>query len=387
VEPLWNNVTDELLACTMLGTLYSLGAIACDGIVISPDTFTSSSPNDLGRSSNSGSFGRDDIDKIKELLKGLGLANIPVFISESGSDQCVEDLRTLYERVGPAGVTLIVIGVLGNIQRFASAYPILLRQKTKEIIHSGDALIKTELSQDGTPISGHDWLNPDPGALNIDMDAATSFYRKMQELLIPMLFISRHCLDNCTMPLDIFSYLDQHGGSRGVALHETWKSSVEKMWAAANASPGDEKTRCGLPDNLDRAWFLRQFCSTDPEKDGDILSTLSPFMLRTSLAFLAVLPQVMARCFSAKTVTVRSVEHRIIGVNEADCGIKDLNFFRTTLYSLLFKGLRLNLSEFQLDRQPLTIQLDDASAWDFDSTGSDVQWLRRFHDPQRISAI
>lgn len=395
-EPLWNNVTDELLACTMLGTLYSLGAIACDGIVISPDKFASAASDEgcgstnVGcRSSEIGSFGSDQVNKIKEVLCSIGLANIPVFISESGSDKCVEDLRSLYEHVGPTGVTLIVIGVLGNIQRFASAYPILLREKTQVIIHRGAALIETEMNPDGTPITGHPWLNPDPGARSIayDMDAAKSFYRMMQESLIPMLIISHHCVYSCTMPLSIFDYLNNNGGSRGREVYNTWKSSVEKLWKASNALPGDTEARCGLPDNLDREWFLRQFCRPGSSAtDEDLMSTLQPFMLRTSLAILAVLPQVMTKCFNVKTVTVRSVEHRIIGVNEAESGIKDLNFLRQTMYQCFFKGLRLNLSEFELDRHRLTIRLDDQSDWDFDHSESGLQWLRP-NDFQHVSEI
>lgn len=194
-----------------------------------------------------------------------------------------------------------------------------------------------------------------------------------------MLIISQHCVQACEIPLGIFDEFHRNGGKLGALLYDNWRSSMENAWEAACAAPGDVEKRCGLPDKCDRAWFLRRFCSErEPESDDKILSALSPFNGNTSLAILTTLPQALRKCFDLKTVPVRSVEHRLIGMDESDSGIPDLNDLRKTMYQCWFKGLSLNASEFDLDRKVrLSMCLDENNLWAFDKRDSALHWLRR----------
>lgn len=380
-EPHWNEVTDILLACSLLRTLYSLGCMTCVGIVIAPDPFHGSS------------YGKENLLRIKEVLCKLGLSDIPVLVSDYGSDQSVADLLCLYQKVGLPGLTLVVTGCLGNVHRFAQRHTKLLRDKTQVIIHIGGALVTKEEGHDSTD---RHWLEPDLTAESnrFDKKEAEGFFKFAQESLIPMLIISHQSAQACETHAQVFRAFHSTGGSMGKLLYDNWQSSMTKTWLAACSPPGESETRGGLPDKCDRAWFLKRFAS-EPEADtgGEEMPALEGFKGKTSIAILAILPEVLRTCFEVKTVPVRSVEHRLIGVVEEDSptkfsrcdslkshsGVQDVEFLRTTMYQCWFKGLRLNASEFETDKKPgrITIQLDNGKGpgWDFDKSDGALSWL------------
>merc|ERR1712194_98065 len=120
-------------------------------------------------------------------------------------------------------------------------------------------------SSDGAETSR---LEPDPEAQSnkMDMQAATAFYRLMQDsLLVPLMIISRHTINVCRLPLMFFNELNTCGGKLGVELHYEWKVADEKM----NAIP--RSTLTGMQVNY----------------------------IYTSLAILAAVPAVRNKVFNA----------------------------------------------------------------------------------------
>jgi hypothetical protein len=115
------------------------------------------------------------------------------------------------------------------------------------------------------------WLEPDEAANNMfDMEAATFFYRRCQELGVPLIIVSRWTAYAAKMPRATYDELALTGSSIGWRLRNAQRTSIEELWTRACAEEGDP-TRKGLPLRCNRDWFLSTFCSkcNDASRGGD----------------------------------------------------------------------------------------------------------------------
>lgn len=395
-QPLWNNITDELLSMAMLRALYSLGTITCVGIVVCRSVVGHEEPQTNHSSDGSRKSEGKDVDqfhKIKKTLQMLGLGNIRFFVDNYMSDQCVDDLLHLYQGVGPAGVCLVVTGRLGSALEFAKTHPKLFREKTTTVVHIGGAnvvTVRSSSNSDGTSESGREILEPDPEAQSnqYDMDSARAFYTLLQDtLLVPMMIISRHAIKAVKVPIALFSCLDKHGGSKGKELYGEQRQSVETLWEAAVSPPGSQRRSvinagAPLPDECNKSWYVSTFTrGKTPKVDGDIMNLHSHFYVYTSLAILACLTSFRKKALSPYTIPGRTVNHAIIGMDQEQTGIKDPDFVRSLFYQCFFKGVLQDSSEYSCNCDAAKIVLDEGindseNAWRFDSSEYALQWLR-----------
>lgn len=388
-HPRWNNRADELIACVMFRALYELGCIDCIGIIVSPgpgDFPTMASSNStIGESSPPADVETtvEQASKIEGLLKALGLAHVPVLVSkcyaggraDPDSKSAADHLKALYERVPPAGVSLVVTAALGDVNDFAERHSKIFRERTQAVVLVSGALLK----------EGCKTLEPDPISQNnrLDLLAARRFFKTTQDNLVPLVILSRHFSRATGLPRTVFDALGSHGGTVGAMLYDVQKSSITRLWKAACAEPLDDERR-GLPLRCNRRWFLESFCRGQvPESDDNVWPSVKEFCVYGALAILATVPTMFSHIAEGTLVTVRGVSHTVVGISADNHGVRDLDNLRTLLFQSLFMGTRLNASEFDrvmpppIEHSKPHCKLDnlETKLWQYDPSEEALDWL------------
>jgi inosine-uridine nucleoside N-ribohydrolase len=390
-HPSWNNLVHELLAVTVLRTLFDLGIFDCVGMIISPGRtgVTASGTNqDLSAieqaAKENGNIVEENAAEIIKMLKMLGLGHVPVLIAEtysqeegkkSGADLLVE----LYKKVSPAGVSLIINGALGEAATFAEKHPTEFQQKTQCVIHMGGCFPTACTGPDGRP-TGETVLSPDEAAQNnkADMSAATRFINKACELLVPLIIVSRHCAGAVQVPRDMFDTLAKDGGAVGQKLKDVQQMCIMRLWAAITAPTDQPHLRRGLPPRCDEQWFIDTFCEGNKPDlargDVGIWEAVRGLNCYTLLTMLMALPPFVNRYINGTPTTVRSTLHTIIGLTKEDHGVKDSIAIREMIFQCLFSGCYLNDSRFDLERPP-EVQIPGGPLWVCKEPREVLDWL------------
>lgn len=385
-QPKGANRCDELMACVVLRTLYALGVLDCIGIVFSPEGST-----DEHTAENTA----EQAQELIHTLKLLGLSHVGVHVAEtttkaSGKRSAADVLGWLYdEAVSPAGVSLIVTGSLTTAAEFAETHPTTFQQKTQSVIIMGGAFPGPERTADGEP-TGQTVLVPDEAAQNnrTDMPAANRFYKAAQELLVPLVILSRYCSAALCLPRVVIDHLAECGGTMGTILQEKQKTGLEQLWADSNSSKvastdkANPKVLTRQTSRLGRRcsgnWFADTMCGgIEPnlqEEDG-VWKAVLHFRVYNLLQVLCALPPFLNKYINPTVVTVRSVRHILIGVTAEDHGVKDENGLRELIYQCLFSGCLLNESKFDID-PPTGIEVCPGRTWDHDPQLHALDWLR-----------
>mmetsp|Transcript_62693 Transcript_62693/g.176791 ORF Transcript_62693/g.176791 Transcript_62693/m.176791 type:complete len:836 (-) Transcript_62693:168-2675(-) len=393
LQPRWNNRADEMMACVVLRALYEVGILDCIGIVISPGPGDpvdgvpqSGQDDDEKKSREAGEMLHQVHQEIRSILSALGLGHVPVLLSTSygrsggpGEATGTSHLLKLYSHAPPAGVLLVVAACTGDAADFAETHPTIFCEKTQSVIVMGGATITAELDAHGEP-TGQSILEPDPAAQfnSLDMDAAKRFLRQAQNLLVPLVIISRHFAHATQIARVVFDTLADYGGRIGADVCHAHKSSMERLWRLACTSPSDKAPRCGLPARCDRQWFIKAFCNNKaPENEEDIWSAISHFTMYSAMAVLLAVPAVRQTVTEGTEIKVRSVTHSILGLSTETSGVKDLIGLHSLLVHCVFLGVRLNTSDFNFARPPpIRISYPDVEAvWEFDERDEALDWL------------
>jgi len=353
-QPKWNNRCEELLACVVLRTLFAMGILDCVGMVISP-----------GPDRHERAEGETTVELAKEvesMLKSLGLAHVPVLVAESyskeeGKVSGADHLASLYKKVSPAGVSLVVTGAVGEVADFSEALPEVFQQKTQSVILLGGAHPSAERTPEGVS-TGQTVLAPDDAAQNngLDMPAAERLHKLAQEMLVPLVIISRHCAGAVQIPRSFFDNLNQNGGSVGKKLKEVQQSCIVKLFSAATSPPENRARRRSLPGRCDAAWFKDSFCGgkVPDESKGDdgLWEVVESFNVYSLLAVLMAMPPFRNKYIKGTPTTVRSVRHQLIGMSKEDHGVIDTSAVRGMIFQCLSSGVLLNESKFDIGPNP-----------------------------------
>ncbi|CAE8645032.1 unnamed protein product, partial [Polarella glacialis] len=272
-QPRWNNRVDDLLACVMLRALWYLGILDCAGIVLSPGPADAHiDPDEAKR--------RVEMvaEEIRDTLRALGLPSVRVLVADYGAQPgccggktVADHLDALYDHAPPAGVSLVVTGCLGDVANFAERSTKVFRERTQRVILMGSALLEAERDELGRP-TGQTVVVPDPMSSNMseDMESADRLFRLAQELMVPLVVLSRHFTLALQVPRVLFDKLDSHGGALGKKLASAQREATRLFWIAACASPSDALLRRGLAPSCDREWFLKVFCNGVAPEGDDI---------------------------------------------------------------------------------------------------------------------
>ena len=131
------------------------------------------------------------------------------------------------------------------------------------------------------PVDTEKLLVPDTAQNNVfDKEAAAYFYRRCQELRVPLIVVSRHAAYKCPMPRSIYDDMAKTNHPIGKRLRDSQQGSIEHLWSRAAAPEGPG--RLGLPMRCDKAWFCNTFCSGnggDRTADDSIWDLIISFMM------------------------------------------------------------------------------------------------------------
>merc|ERR1719313_3191482 len=239
------------LTIVMLRTLFELEVAQCIGVVVLPEV------SSKGQVDSSGQKESD----MRNILDAVGLRFVPIFGAKD-SVQAAENLQELYNGALPMGVTLCLTTSLTAACTFAETNPTAFSEKTARVILMGGARRREHAAQ---------WLEPDPDAQNFrqDLDSASKFFSRAQELSVPLVVVSRFASRSGHMPRALFDVLSSHCGSLGEGVASNARGQLQQLWSKVLAPVGSA-ARGGLPGRCDKAWFLDTFCSgREPVKDDD----------------------------------------------------------------------------------------------------------------------
>ena len=208
---------------------------------------------------------------VRGTLNELGLGEVPVAIGTDGGftgltatfeetassyiacdDEsfdaiCGEELLVqLYAEATPASLEMLVIASFKDAAQFVRNHEQLFKQKTRSVTVMGGVMPFEDTDDDVL-------LLPDTAHNNqFDVEGSDYFYRRCQELKIPMIVVSRHAAYACPMPRSIYDDMACTGHPIGKRLRDTQRGSIEGLWKRACAEGAE---RLGLPGRCDKQWF------------------------------------------------------------------------------------------------------------------------------------
>ncbi len=191
-------------------------------------------------------------------------------------------------------------------------------------------------------------LEPDTSNNNtFDFPAAKSFYRRVQQLHIPLNVLTRYAAYGCPMPRKIYDKMSTTASPIAARLFQVQRKSIEELWKRANAAG---EARRGLPARCDKAWYCKTFLKgAGHERSGDdsIWDLVSQLQMYDVLALLYAVPHLAWRFFDPIPLGVNQERGgeaaRIVGLSPSRTGIKCPEDLRQFVIDGLLDGLRLSL--------------------------------------------
>mmetsp|Transcript_43538 Transcript_43538/g.118256 ORF Transcript_43538/g.118256 Transcript_43538/m.118256 type:complete len:1013 (+) Transcript_43538:195-3233(+) len=309
-------------------------------------------------------------------LDVLGLDNIPVGVgSDGGSDRHIDNfshtakaympaspaiighrsfmgqelLVELYNTAPATGIRLLLISSIEDAAEFLRHNEEIFVEKTKDVTIMGGVKPFTA-EDDGT------FLEPDTAQNNtFNMEAAEFFYRRCQELKVPLVILSRHAAYRCPMPRSVYDRMARTGSPIGIRLQRSQINAIEDLWVRA-CRPDDDPLRLGLPPRCNKEWFCNTFCGgegIDRDSDSSIWDLIQSFNMYDPLALLASIPQIRHRYFSGDVKTVLGVKHVVIGTSQKNHGVREdkASELANFMYNSFLKGVTLDWSEYNSTRR------------------------------------
>lgn len=304
----------------------------------------------------------------KGTLKLLGQPNVPVGIgtdcknSPNGHDHEfakvtymadegeLEDGRELLVKTLKGAennsLTLVLISGMTDIAVILREHADLVKAKVESIAIMGGVEIEKETSK--VKLDAEGFMIPDSAANNkFDMEAAVYTYRRIQELGIPMVILTRAAAYACKVPRSFYDELADTGHPVGIKLRDSQQGSIESLWQRANLPAGDAG-RANLPDRCDKDWFCNTFCGgkgKDRSGSDSIWDLIQSFNLYDPMTLIAAVPELRAQFYDPTVVKVGDTEHLIIGVTDAIHGVKDAAALAEYMLKRCLLSLNCSLSE------------------------------------------
>ncbi|CAH0445933.1 hypothetical protein LMG10661_02076 [Ralstonia syzygii subsp. syzygii] len=197
------------------------------------------------------SVGRDyDIDPkrakdhAKFLDEGQALCADQEPPTEDSADALRKSLAQATEKV-----TLVVIAGMTDPCALVTAEPGLVKQMVGRVVIMGS--VRPEKDEDG-------YVQPDDRAYNntTDFAAARRFYRRVQELGIPLRVVTREAAYRAAVPRAFYEDVAQSGHPVGLYLKDVQKNALNALWNGISE---------GLFAKLDKPWFFNTFIA----REGD----------------------------------------------------------------------------------------------------------------------
>lgn len=304
----------------------------------------------------------------KGTLKLLGQPKVPVGIgtdcknSPNGHDHEfekvtymadvneLEDGRDLltrtFKEAEDDSLTLILISGMTDIAAILREHGDLVKAKVNSVAIMGG--VEVEKGTSNVLLDKDGFMIPDSAANNkFDMDSAIYTYRRIQELGIPMVILTRAAAYACKVPRSFYDELADTGHPVGIKLRDSQQGSIESLWQRACLPAGDEG-RAKLPDRCDKEWFCNTFCGGQgKERTGEdsIWDLIQSFNLYDPMTLIAAIPELRERFYEPTVVKVGETEHQIIGVSDAKPGVKDPEALAEYMLKRCLLSLTVSLDE------------------------------------------
>jgi len=249
-------------------------------------------------------------------------------------------LNKLYTEAEDRSLTLVIIAALKDPALFLRDGEDLFVKKTKQVVIMGGV---EPWEETGDEIE----LKPDKAHNNMfDINASRFFYKRCQELGVPLVVVSRWTAYAAKVPRSCYDDLAALGSPIGCRLRNAQRSSIEDLWSRACA-PSKSPGRRGLPDRCDRSWFLKTFCNgaDDRSRSGEdtIWDLVTSFMQYDTIALLASFTKFRDDFFEPTVVRGKhGVRHLVIGQSEQQHGIKNQLAIAEYMRTGFSEGLALN---------------------------------------------
>lgn len=183
-------------------------------------------------------------------------------------------------------------------------------------------------------------LIPDDAANNaFDPQAARYVYRRLQELEVPTVVVSRAAAYACPVPRALYDDLASTGHAVGVRIRDAQREAIARLWRRAHATGVD---RAHLPERCDPRWFRDTFCDGRGESLGandDVWDLVVGFNLYDVIALLACSPSLRRRHFAPHAHTVRGATHYIVGLGSNATHVRDTDNLSKALADGVRDGL------------------------------------------------
>lgn len=277
----------------------------------------------------------------KGMLIKIGRGDIPVGIGSSvcsgakshpyemdvpylADASTLEDGHGLLLRVlrdaDPESVVLVLNSGMTDAARLVTEEPALMKRALAFVTIMGGV----EVDGEEVKLDAEGFMTANNANNNtFDMPSAHALYRGLQELGIPMVVVMRDAAYSCPLPFKLYDDMVETGNPIGECMRGRQKPALQKLFHQACAPEGE--LRGTLPLDRDRAWFVKVFCgNVDPgiSEDGDIWPHVSKFMPYDPVAVVAAVPKLQARFFDPEIVSVNGTGHWVIGVSQANNGVK-----------------------------------------------------------------
>lgn len=249
-----------------------------------------------------------------------------------------ELLRQTLEAAEDNSVTLLLASAMTDSAAILRSDEALFAKKVSCVVIMGG------VTTDGTtPTLTDGFLTPDSASNNFyDMPAAEFVYRRLQELKIKMLVLSRHAAYATKVPRAIYDQVAATGHPVGAKLSHFYAKFINDFWKVVNAPEGDA-IRAGLPARWNRELFLETFCGgrgADRSADESVLDLVEYASFSDPMTLIAAIPSLRARYYTPHKVTVLEVEHELIGVGADATGVADTDALVTFLVDNIVGALQ-----------------------------------------------
>jgi hypothetical protein len=219
-------------------------------------------------------------------------------------------------------LTLLLVSGLTDAANVLRQYEDLFLRKVRQVVIMGGVIQccdAVQLDEDG-------FMTPDSASNNnFDPEAAAFLYRRLQELGLPMTILSRQAAYSVKVARAAYDRMAASGHPVGAKLAHVQRVLADDFWRKCNLQPGDPR-RGKVPDRWTRQLFCETFCGglgADRSPDGSIADLVEYVVLSDPMTLLAAVPELCQRFYVPEAVTVRGVEHRIIGLSKSKTGVRD----------------------------------------------------------------
>ena len=237
----------------------------------------------------------------------------------------------LMSKAAPKSITWTIIASMQDAAMFLRSHEELVCRKVKRVCIMGGV-------EAFDPDDANVRLVPDTAYNNsCDMEAASYFYRRLQELGVPMLIVTRWTAYACPVPRSVYIKMAQSTHLVGTRLFREQSRTINQLWRRVNSDIGSAD-REDMPERCTKDWFCRTFTDGrgyDRKKEDDIWDLVNVFMMYDPLTLLLSIPEFRDRHATPTTVVVNGVEHMVIGRTKEDHGLVDVDRLRQDLMHFL----------------------------------------------------